>query len=1130
MSDERSDEVSQTAMDAGQATGKAGARRATKKLLNQTKQAVRKATSKLAKGTAKAVAAGFKAIVVALLPFLPYVIGVLILILLIFFTYHQIVESRPKNQEFQVEMIEEMNEYGDVPDDDGYLPVETASQGNAMVKAFYTYFSDQSYWVVTEDFDDLSKPIQATDPEIDAKQIRDKYGREKMFYLNPDALFALDEFMFDGDFRVPEQFIQPVPYEVDEEANEIKLVDIYDEKEDKLNVKSTKYDKEGKPTDEKVPGVWDYGFAPVFHYKQFKEKMQYRGAVTQIQEWNKETQKADWISVPAEDASQEQTKETDLGEVWMIDQLVSPGGTIKNEINYEWEDTGEPWLPDIEDYKFTKKVEVRHWEMKHQKDEDGKKLYYHYPDDDSSLSYISTEKSEHPYRMIEAVYKKEKKTFYKKVEGTRWEKVPKYDGDPDMSGITGSKYYKDYIEHFETYLPEKVTTDLDIAKRMKTTDKKLLKAITPTDDEDEETEEATTAQVDVENLQLGANGNSEAYMKALENLPMLEKYGKMYGVDPYLMIALTAQEASGSHYDANGNVKSAANIGLMQIAKLPNTTSRSVTAYNFETGSNETFTATYQDLHAIETNIKWGMMYMADNLRMKDYDIATALQAYNFGSGYKGPWSIESALEQQQIFANGRKRSNPNNPLGPYDHGDAYYVPHVLRHYASPDTPVPYVMKKDGSIATLDNSALEMGTVDGINAKILNGQTEGKFAQLWNYVKFGWNELSEGIQNVFGLDPDNRIQFNGVKDSEPRMKVTKSKSPDEAWEITMSMLAYQEEKPLASYQGFTEEDFKDRFKLMFTNPFGDPITSTDFKSGGGINPKDFFKSGEFVSPVDKPKVASKYGFIDVKGKQVYHPGIDITVAKGQDIFAVSTGTVKSVQTGENSQIIIEHTMGTLTIYQYVGDIKVKEGDYVRMGDVIAKGGESPEKKGTFHFELRQHGQTKDPTWIVDPSKMGGGGAIVIDPAAKGLFQSPFAGKSYTKTSNYGVRLHPIHKDWRLHAGTDLVATAGHGAPIHSIADGTVVGATWHDSGGYMVTIDHGIVPEIDASQNLYSRYLHLKAGSMSVKKGDTVQKGTQIGGMGSTGGSTGDHLHFEMHLGTSASATQSFNPEQVFDF
>lgn len=103
------------------------------------------------------------------------------------------------------------------------------------------------------------------------------------------------------------------------------------------------------------------------------------------------------------------------------------------------------------------------------------------------------------------------------------------------------------------------------------------------------------------------------------------------------------------------------------------------------------------------------------------------------------------------------------------------------------------------------------------------------------------------------------------------------------------------------------------------------------------------------------------------------------------------------------------------------------------------------------------------------------------------------------SSPFGYRIHPITGESKLHGGLDF---AGSG-PIVAAKSGTVLVAGYHSAWGYYVKIDHG-----DGLQTLYA---HMKAGSLLVSPGQVASQGQQIGTMGTTGDSTGVHLHFEIY-------------------
>ena len=117
----------------------------------------------------------------------------------------------------------------------------------------------------------------------------------------------------------------------------------------------------------------------------------------------------------------------------------------------------------------------------------------------------------------------------------------------------------------------------------------------------------------------------------------------------------------------------------------------------------------------------------------------------------------------------------------------------------------------------------------------------------------------------------------------------------------------------------------------------------------------------------------------------------------------------------------------------------------------------------------------------------------------GMFAWPCPG--YTRMSDdYGMRPHPIFGVEKMHNGIDLAAPAG--TAILAAYDGDVVAATYSSSMGNYIMIDHG--------SGLYTIYMHCSA--LYVSKGQTVTKGQNIAAVGSTGNSTGNHLHFSVRL------------------
>ena len=130
------------------------------------------------------------------------------------------------------------------------------------------------------------------------------------------------------------------------------------------------------------------------------------------------------------------------------------------------------------------------------------------------------------------------------------------------------------------------------------------------------------------------------------------------------------------------------------------------------------------------------------------------------------------------------------------------------------------------------------------------------------------------------------------------------------------------------------------------------------------------------------------------------------------------------------------------------------------------------------------------------SNAGGGGSAAPDISySTSGYVWPVSGPI---TSPFGYRTHPIFGNQSFHSGVDIGASSG--TSVAAAGSGTVISAGWNGGYGNCVIIDMG--------NGVSSLYGHLS--SVYVSSGQTVSAGQSIGAVGSTGNSTGPHLHFEM--------------------
>ena len=119
-------------------------------------------------------------------------------------------------------------------------------------------------------------------------------------------------------------------------------------------------------------------------------------------------------------------------------------------------------------------------------------------------------------------------------------------------------------------------------------------------------------------------------------------------------------------------------------------------------------------------------------------------------------------------------------------------------------------------------------------------------------------------------------------------------------------------------------------------------------------------------------------------------------------------------------------------------------------------------------------------------------------AVKALMKTPINGARLS--SSFGMRKHPILGYNKMHKGTDFAAPKG--TPVMASGDGQIIKAAWCGGGGNCVKIKH--------NQTYSTVYAHLSKFAAGIKKGTRVKQGRIIGYVGSTGLSTGPHLHYEV--------------------
>ena len=260
-----------------------------------------------------------------------------------------------------------------------------------------------------------------------------------------------------------------------------------------------------------------------------------------------------------------------------------------------------------------------------------------------------------------------------------------------------------------------------------------------------------------------------------------------------------------------------------------------------------------------------------------------------------------------------------------------------------------------------------------------------------------------------------------------------------------------------------------------------------------------FKANSFSDLLDRLSMVQEIAAADRRRLQELQAAAQ-EVAEAQDALAVEKQA-------------LEETKEALALTQ--ADLEVRQEEAVALLDkLIAKGeefealiDESEDAQDALQAEIAQtekdYKNQKYKEWLatsVPPTTKPPaptGGSDGNGPVNASGWRSPLTKPSWV-TSPFGMRLHPVYKVWKMHKGVDLASSKGD--QIVAVRSGVVSRATYDSSSGYYVVVNHG-----DGYSSLYMHMTHYV-----VSVGQTVTAGQLLGYVGSTGVSTGPHLHFSM--------------------
>lgn len=226
------------------------------------------------------------------------------------------------------------------------------------------------------------------------------------------------------------------------------------------------------------------------------------------------------------------------------------------------------------------------------------------------------------------------------------------------------------------------------------------------------------------------------------------------------------------------------------------------------------------------------------------------------------------------------------------------------------------------------------------------------------------------------------------------------------------------------------------------------------------------------------------------GENIVDSCLDASVmANGADSVINQIATMKIIS--ENDEVTMSE------IYQIGADMELVQQELMRFQKRLFTITELLEEKREFVYDYLfakkdrlQYVEIGDliaiPEKTITTTHVDENEIMWVDPCEYTRLASPF-----------GYRIHPVYKEWKMHNGVDLANKSK--TPIYTTRSGVVIDVGYDDSSGYHVIVDH-----LDEYK---SCYLHLRVQS-ELNEGDVVVIGDYIGEMGTTGVSTGVHLHF----------------------
>ena len=401
-----------------------------------------------------------------------------------------------------------------------------------------------------------------------------------------------------------------------------------------------------------------------------------------------------------------------------------------------------------------------------------------------------------------------------------------------------------------------------------------------------------------------------------------------------------------------------------------------------------------------------------------------------------------------------------------------------------------------------ENGAIQSIVTNTVSSITNAGKSFGAF---FNRL---WNDMQDLYYELF----TDKIDYLNKKPTSNTKLVESEIDNKDIDTIILMIMAFEDEDYMSNV---AEMDSEERAKKLFDSVFAKSNDSSWEQSEAGPDIKDIdpYFGGNVSSPLKGSENQTIFTTFNKLVGDVYHNGVDVFAPYKTNVKAITEGEIIEIGTSDDEHIghyvKISHgkTTGGTTMVSVYGRLEPTSTSGLKVGDKVKKEqkigmvaeAENSKEQG-LHFELLSDDKQVDPSYLFS-SLFSGDVPMTTEgfvaPVTRGRITCYLLCPDYPGSWHDGVDIGKTHEDKASGASPNIVAANS----------GVIIGVTYSNAGyGNHILIKHNVNGKI-----YVTLYAHLASFAPGVQVGATVTAGQNLGVMGTTGESTGVHLHYGIY-------------------